>query len=289
MCLCCFQGLVGVAQSEMQGDEATLVEGLLLLLRHGVEARADGLKISCGQRGQQPQFCQGGLQFFDAVSEGPHRFGHGLADLRRRLPLLAGLGLCLVGCLRAACPLLRFERFEFREGSHAGGGILPRERGDCQELLSLPTVVKLMAWLEIGRAGEATRHIPQLPAEDGFKETISTELPAAAPFLEGLVGIGLHLFRASDTWHRNQIGGHGKGIVHATEVVQVANEPLAVVGEIVNLVWIDMCPDHLCMVDTHRSFLLPDGIVPPLQFGVDMSGHVPHVGDPGGRGAAHRG
>lgn len=60
-------------------------------------------------------------------------------------------------------------------------------------------------------------------------------------------------------------------------------------GEVVDLVWEDAVSDHLGVIDAGGGFLLPCGVVPAFEVAVDVTGHVPHVGDAGGGGTAHGG
>jgi hypothetical protein len=54
------------------------------------------------------------------------------------------------------------------------------------------------------------------------------------------------------------------------------------VGEVVDLVREDAVSDHLGVIDAGGGFLLPCGIAPAFEVAVDVTGHVPHVGDAGG-------
>ena len=76
--------------------------------------------------------------------------------------------------------------------------------------------------------------------------------------------------------------GHGYGGGGITKVTKVAREPFVVVRVVVDLVGDEEMLGHVCVVNTGGGLLAKDGIVIALGLGVDVSGHVPHVGDAGG-------
>ena len=75
--------------------------------------------------------------------------------------------------------------------------------------------------------------------------------------------------------------GQGDGVVHATEIVEVAREPFVVVSEVVNLVRHHAVAHHVGVVDPGAGFLLPGSVLVTLKFGIGVAGHVPHVGNTG--------
>ena len=72
------------------------------------------------------------------------------------------------------------------------------------------------------------------------------------------------------------------------EGIEIADEPLVIVGEIVDLVGHDPVADEMGVIDPGRGLLLPGGVGVALQLRIGVAGHVPHVGDAGGGGAALR-
>ena len=81
---------------------------------------------------------------------------------------------------------------------------------------------------------------------------------------------------------------HIDAVADLTEVGEVAGEPLVVVGVVVDLVGKEKPLLQVGVIDAGGGLLLPGGVMEALFLGVDVSGHVPHVGDAGG-GAAEEG
>ena len=75
--------------------------------------------------------------------------------------------------------------------------------------------------------------------------------------------------------------GEGDGGALLAEVIVGADQPFFIVGVIVNLVGLDEIGHHVGVIDPGGGFLLPGGVIKAAKFGVDVAGHVPHVGDAG--------
>lgn len=68
------------------------------------------------------------------------------------------------------------------------------------------------------------------------------------------------------------------------EVGVVLREPLVVVGVVVDLIGQEIVLLHVRVIDRGGGGLMPGGVVEALCLGINMTGHVPHVGDAGGGG-----
>ena len=79
----------------------------------------------------------------------------------------------------------------------------------------------------------------------------------------------------------DHVSGERHGIVGTAKVVEVAREPLVVVGEVMNLVRQHTVAHHVGMVHPGAGLLLPGGVVVALELRVNVAGHVPHVRDAG--------
>ena len=69
------------------------------------------------------------------------------------------------------------------------------------------------------------------------------------------------------------------GITGTTKVVEVADEPFVVMGEIVDLIGHDTVAHHVRMIDTGTCLLLPGGVMVTLKLRINVPGHMPHMGD----------
>ena len=79
----------------------------------------------------------------------------------------------------------------------------------------------------------------------------------------------------------DHVSGERHGVVGTAKVVEVAREPLVVVGEVVDLVRQHAVAHHVGVIDPGAGLLLPGGVVVALELRVDVAGHVPHVCDAG--------
>ena len=89
-------------------------------------------------------------------------------------------------------------------------------------------------------------------------------------------------------WQFEHILGQAQRVADSADIKQVPAQPLVVVCKVVNLVGEHTIPHHVCMVDPGGGLLLKTGVLIPLQFRIDVSRHVPHVGDPRSRLSAPR-
>ena len=96
---------------------------------------------------------------------------------------------------------------------------------------------------------------------------------ASAPLGEGVV-LGV-------TGERNHVAGQGHRLAGTADGGEVAAEPLVVMSVVVNLVGHDAIPRHVGVVGAGGGFLAPCGVMVALKLGVDVAGHMPHVGDAG--------
>ena len=65
----------------------------------------------------------------------------------------------------------------------------------------------------------------------------------------------------------------------ASNVEQIADQPLVIVSIVVDLVGQDSVTHHVRMINAGRGLLLPGCILVAMEFRVDVPGHVPHVCD----------
>ena len=114
---------------------------------------------------------------------------------------------------------------------------------------------------------------PLLPFNEGFDEAGAAITGGAAALVEGVVG---GVLRVGDEGF-----GEGDGGALLAEVIVGADQPFFIVGVIVNLVGLDEIGHHVGVIDPGGGFLLPGGVIKAAKFGVDVAGHVPHVGDAG--------
>ena len=142
------------------------------------------------------------------------------------------------------------------------------EKSEALELFLAPG-----GWLKIGRVGEAERLVPQFKALEDLKDAGAAVL-CTAPTL----GKGIQLGVA---WIGEEAPGHSEGIVGPAQVHPVTAKPLVVVGVVVNLVGENTARDHIVVIGAGGGLLGEGGVVPALELGVDVAGHVPHMGDPG--------
>lgn len=131
----------------------------------------------------------------------------------------------------------------------------------------------------VGARGEELG--PVFPFDEGFDQAGAAVAGGAAAFVEGVVG---GVLRMSD-----EVAGEGDGFLGLPEFVVGADEPLFVVGVVVNLVGLDEILDHVSVINASGGFLLPGSVVEAAKLGVDVAGHVPHVGDAGSGRAASGG
>ena len=138
---------------------------------------------------------------------------------------------------------------------------------------ALELFLALGSWLEIGGIGEAERFVPQLKALEDLEDAATTVLCAASTLANsvqpGMARIG------------EEAPGHSEGIVGPAQVHPVTAEPLVVMGVVVNLIGENAAGDHIVVISAGGGLLREGGVVPALELGVDVSRHVPHMGDPG--------
>ena len=88
----------------------------------------------------------------------------------------------------------------------------------------------------------------------------------------------LHIGQPGQLHH---VFGHGEGTIYPASVAEVASEPFVVMGKIMDAIRHHTVAHHVGMIHAGTGFLLPRGIVVPLEAGENVAGHVPHVGDAG--------
>ena len=133
----------------------------------------------------------------------------------------------------------------------------------------------VMRGLACGNLGEGFDFIPIFPFEEGLDQAGAAVAGGRGGLVEGVVG---GVARNGD-----EAAGQRGSVFGAAEVIEGAGEPLFVVRVIVYLIRQNVGADHVGMVHAGAGLLLPGGIVGTLQFGERVAGHVPHVGDSGGR------
>jgi len=116
--------------------------------------------------------------------------------------------------------------------------------------------------------------LPEFECFEGFEEGV------AAVF----VGVGFSLkgveFGVARVCEEGFCHGNGGGSV--SEVGEVAGEPLVVVSVVVDLVRNEEVFRHMGVVDAGGGLLLPSCVGVAVELGVDVAGHMPHMGDGGG-------
>ena len=116
--------------------------------------------------------------------------------------------------------------------------------------------VEIVSGLQVGGLAELDQLIPPFVEIENLEEPHPTVLRAPIS-LEGVV------FRM--TGKLDHVAGQPDGIVDTPHVNQVPDQPLVVVGKVVNLVGQHPVTNHVRMIDTGRSFLLETGILISLQ------------------------
>lgn len=207
--------------------------------------------------------------------------GHGLGDLFVGFLVGAGFGFGGIGGGVAVGPFFGEELFEGGEMTLGvlGSGLI--EGGECEGAEALDFV--------LGIVGEGLERVgiftggdfgPHLKLDECLTETFATVGGRSAAFGGGVV-FGM----AGDIEH---VLSEFNGAAGVAEENQIADEPFVVVGVVVNLSGEDAVAEHVGVIDAGGGFLLPDGVGIAVEFGIGMSGHVPHVGN-AGRGLAVEG
>ena len=88
--------------------------------------------------------------------------------------------------------------------------------------------------------------------------------------------------------HLDQVLGEFQAVAHAPLMAEIANEPLVIVGVVVDLVGHHVVAHHVGMIGARGGLLLPGGVVVTLQLRKRVPRHVPHMRDARGRLTAQR-
>ena len=119
--------------------------------------------------------------------------------------------------------------------------------------------------------------LPEFEFFDHFEETLSAVFVGMGFAVEGVefgvAGVG------------EKGVSHGEGCFGVAEVDEVTAEPFVVVGVVVDLVGEEEVLDHVGVIDAGGGFLGAGGVFVLVDLGIDVAGHVPHVGNGGSGGA----
>ena len=219
----------------------------------------------------------------------------GIAQLRALLAFLA-LPLLLAGSLpldlfplRVLRPLSRPPTLpldlikaiaKINENGNPILRVLPANIGHAQVPQSFYLLFLELGGRQVACSRELYQLAPELIPVENFKEPAAAVLGARTSLGERVV---FRMPRELD-----HVPGQAGCLADPTDIHQVANEPLVVVREIMDLVRKHQVFDHLRVVNPGRRLLLPGGIVVALELGENMPAHMPHMGDRG-RGLAAAG
>ena len=147
--------------------------------------------------------------------------------------------------------------------------------GDAQRAPADDLLFREARRLEIHGVAQGDQLVRLLVLLEHLEQTRSPVRCTSAAFLQRVV---LRVPRQLD-----HVLGQRDGVVDPTDMDEVANQPLVVVREVVNLIGHDPVAHHLGMIDAGGSLLLPGGIGVSMQARENMPRHVPHVRDARGR------
>ena len=221
------------------------------------------------------------VEGLDAAIKWFHGIGLGLFGflvvLFRGEGVLPGLGLGLEFHVLEA--LLEFVKLGQGLGAFLRLAKREMRRADGGQALGL--FLRDGGWLEVNRLRGADDLLPHLVAQQGLEQAHAAVAGAATlAVLGGLARLGQGVvFRVAR--QLDHVSGERRGVVGTTKVVEVAREPLVVVGEVVDLVRQHAVAHHVGVIDPGAGLLLPGGVVVALELRVDVAGHVPHVRDAG--------
>ena len=155
--------------------------------------------------------------------------------------------------------------------------VLPANIGHAQVPQSLHLLFLELGRRQVVRPRKLDQLAPELKPVEYLEETATAVLGARPPLGERVV---FRMPRKLD-----HVPGQAGCLADPADIHQVANEPLIVVREVVDLVRQHQVFHHVRVVDPGRGLLLPGGIVVALELGENMPAHMPHMGDRG-RGLA---
>ena len=125
---------------------------------------------------------------------------------------------------------------------------------------------------EILRPRIGDQGVPHFELRVALIESQPTEVGALATTRE-IVVLGV-------TRQLDRVPRQCDGVLGPPQVLQVADQPFVVVGEVVDGVRQDHVAHHVGMVGPCRGFLVPGGVEVLFEIGIRVARHVPHVGDP---------
>ena len=233
------------------------------------EQRQRRLEVAGVYRSPTFQFGDDLLQALDLVVERLSRFRFRFVDFGLRLLAVLGLGLRLHAGFLLGFLFLGQFLLETRQRRVPLLDVASTEMSHAQQPSMGLLAVGLATRFEIRRVGRGDQLIPELEQGQRVREPLAAERRAAAfhrvvPRMpRQLAHIPRQIDPRADLAHMHE----------------VANEPLVVVREVVDLIGHHAVAHHVGVIDPRRRLLLPSAVVVTLQSRKNVAAHVPHVGD----------
>ena len=194
---------------------------------------------------------------FNTLVERFHRAHHGFVGV-------VVVFICRAGRLFGLGPGLEFhflqallEFVELGQGLGTFFRLAKRVMGHADGGQALGLFLRNCGRLKVNRLRGADDLIPHLVAKQSFKQAHTAVTGASAlPVLGRRVRLGQSVvFRVAR--QLDHVSGERRGVVGTTKVVEVAREPLVVVGEVRNLIRQHAVAHHVGVIHAGARLLLP--------------------------------